>query len=343
MPRNAQFGTTVDETEVEMTPEMVAEILSMPPEFEEIAALRQNYAVQEYTLLEILTAEETGQMATDAADDLAAQAIEDHADNQAEILGLEPVIVEESEEVEEVADYNRNNQTAQFAAAFGEVVGALIEDEFENADDGIEEIAAASGLAPEAIVGVISGQLAPDLSGGVDVLDQMASVFDNLQQDERAYQEFVQLGTQAYEQVVGGSAQMAPPTAAMSSADHTLRAEFAALQEREMVGESLRNLERECDRGCSEAWLTPNEARILMGRFEERSDRTAAFSQACEMTNTPPTTQLDRIQYYLYVAEQRGNVALFNNAIDTTIDLEVETSQEDNQAAEDYRSRNGYH
>lgn len=335
--KRALFGATIDETEEELTPEMATEILMDPPQFEEIARLRSWYAIQEITLGEIFTAEDAGEISQEEADSLAAQAIEDHADKQAEILDIDPGMVVEEEEEIEVADYNRSNSTADFAAGFGETLAALLDAAYEDPDDGISDIAAASGLAPEDVMGMIAGQVAPDLSTGMQPLEAIASVFDNLQDDEQAYQEFMQLGSSAYQQVAGEQ-----PVAAMSSPDYSLRADFAALQERELIGESLRNLERECDRGCGEAWLTPHESRILLGQFEERGDRVAAFSQACEATQTPPTTQLDRINYYLYVAEQRGPLALFNNAVDTFVDEEGEVTELTQSTATDYRSRNGY-
>ena len=328
----ALFGETVEESKQQMTPEMAAEILMVPPVFEEIAALRTNYAIQEYTLGEIFAAEDAGEMSSEEADELAAQAIADHTENQSEILGVELGMDEEVE-----VEYSNTGSTADFAASFGETLAALLDAEYEDANDGIDDVAAASGLTPEEVVGMISGQVAPDLSAGMQPLEAIAGVFDHLQNDEQAYQEFLQLGGSAYQQVAGEQ-----PVAAMSSADHSLRAEFAALQEREMIGESLRNLERECDRGCGEAWLTPHESRILLGQFEERGDRVAAFSQACEATQTPPTTQLDRINYYLYVAEQRGSLALFNNAVDTFVDEENEVTELTQSTATDYRSRNGY-
>lgn len=332
MKKLAQFGTTFAESETEIDPDLAAEILATEPEFEEIVALRYNYALQEYTLAEILSAEQSGEMDSDTADEYAAQAIEDHTLGQEEILGIEMV---------ETVEMSRNpsRAVADFSATFSQTLAALIENEFEDVDSAVAEISVASGLTPDAVVGMVSGQLAPDLSQGMDVLEGIASVFDNLSEDAAAYEEFIDLGANAYDQVVS----QIPQTASMSSADHALRAEFAALQQKEVIGESFRNLERQCDRGCDSGWLSPDEARILLGQFEERSDRTAAFSQMCEATGNDPLEQLSHIEHYLYVAQQRGPLLSFNNAVDTMADFNAEPVDEQAAAyAQQYRDRNGY-
>ena len=78
MKKSAKFGTTFAESETEIDPDLAAEILATEPQFEEIVALRYNYALQEYTLTEILSAEQSGEMDSDMVDEYAAQAIEDH-------------------------------------------------------------------------------------------------------------------------------------------------------------------------------------------------------------------------------------------------------------------------
>ena len=332
MKKSAKFGTTFAESETEIDPDLAAEILATEPQFEEIVALRYNYALQEYTLTEILSAEQSGEMDSDMVDEYAAQAIEDHTLGQEEILGIEMV---------ETVEMSRNHSggVADFSATFSQTLATLIENEFEDVDSAVVEISNASGLTPDAVVGMVSGQLAPDLSQGMEVLEGIASVFDNLAEDAAAYNEFIDLGSNAYDQVIS----QVPQTASMSSADHALRAEFAALQQKEVIGQNFRNLERQCDRGQDAGWLTPDEARILLGEFEERSDRTAAFSQACEETGNDPMEQLSKIEHYLYVAEQRGPLLKFNNGVETMADFNAEPVDEKAAAyAQQYRDRNGY-
>jgi hypothetical protein len=86
--------------------------------------------------------------------------------------------------------------------------------------------------------------------------------------------------------------------------------------------------------------LTTHERRLLIGEFETGQDRTAQFSSACEGLSVPPGQQLDRLQYYLYIANARGPIAQFGQMANDPIDTDF--SHEDVQSIQSFRTRNGY-
>jgi len=160
--------------------------------------------------------------------------------------------------------------------------------------------------------------------------------------------EFVGLAASAFDELNSaagdyspglGGGIMAEPVATMS-ADIQLRAEFEAIKEQQAIGETLRAIERQCDQMVGQGVLTTHERRLLIGEFESGQDRTAQFSSACSELNVPPGQQLDRVQYYLYIANSRGPIAQFGQLANDPI--EVDFSHEDVQAVQEFRNRHGY-
>jgi len=313
--------------------EAIAEICT-PPEYEEIEALDIDYAEQRQAIKAILASEEMGEVSSDEADESIVNVLEDHNEAQLEIFDLEPVGLEGDDEDEE-SGFNANSRMVSFSAGFGQMLAELIDSSYENVEDAIADISAQTGIEADDIPLMLSGQLVPDQSG----LEAIAELFAVLQNNEQAYQEFMLLGNNAYGEAIAETEPEPEPVATMS-ADMRLRAEFAALQERETIGDNLRNIERACDRMVSEGRLTPYERQLLLGEFEERSDRVAAFSVACEQEGIAPSQQLDRINFYLYVANQRGDIALFSQpALEP---LTPVLDQESVSFVGEYRDRKGF-
>lgn len=273
-------------------------------------------------------------------DDVIAEGIEDFASTLYQIFGID---VEESrmEDEEEMEEYSQNmGYVASFSQGFGQTLAGLIEQCFNSIKDGVAVVSEITGLDGRDISSLFDGTLAIEP-------ETAAELADAFQLGGQDYNDFVSLAANAFTEL-GGSPDdsyslsegiYAEPVATMN-ADIGLRAEFEALKEQQAIGETLRAIERQCDQMIANGILTTHERRLLIGEFETGQDRTAQFSSACEGLSVPPGQQLDRLQYYLYIANARGPIAQFGQMANDPIDTNF--SHEDVQSIQSFRTRNGY-
>ena len=275
-------------------------------------------------------------LAEDEVDDTVAEGIEDLASTLYQIFGID---VEESRMSEdEMMEASRNmNRVASFSQGFGDILAGVVEQRFRNVDDGISLISEITGLEKHEVPKLFDGSITLDPS----TASELATAFKLEGTD---YNEFVNLAVNAYNEVTESESEIgggitAEPVAAMS-ADVQLRAEFEALKEQQAIGETLRAIERQCDQLINKGTLTTHERRLLIGDFEQNQDRVAQFSAACSSLSVPPGQQLDRIQYYLYIANSRGPLAQFGQYAEDQI--ETDFSNDDIQSVQSFRARHGY-
>ena len=273
-------------------------------------------------------------------DDVIAEGIEDFASTLYQIFGID---VEESrmEDEEEMEEYSQNmGYVASFSQGFGQTLAGLIEQRFNSIEDGVAVVSEITGLDGRDISSLFDGTLAIEP-------ETAAELADAFQLGGQDYNDFVSLAANAFTEL-GGSPDdsyslsegiYAEPVATMN-ADIGLRAEFEALKEQQAIGETLRAIERQCDQMIANGILTTHERRLLIGEFETGQDRTAQFSSVCEGLSVPPGKQLDRLQYYLYIANARGPIAQFGQMANDPIDTDF--SHEDVQSIQSFRTRNGY-
>lgn len=273
-------------------------------------------------------------------DDVIAEGIEDFASTLYQIFGID---VEESrmEDEGEMEEYSQNmGYVASFSQGFGQTLAGLIEQRFNSIEDGVAVVSEITGLDGRDISSLFDGTLAIEP-------ETAAELADAFQLGGQDYNDFINLAANAFTEL-GGSPDdsyslsegiYAEPVATMS-ADIGLRAEFEALKEQQAIGETLRAIERQCDQMIANGILTTHERRLLIGEFETGQDRTAQFSSACEGLSVPPGQQLDRLQYYLYIANARGPIAQFGQMANDPIDTNF--SHEDVQSIQSFRTRNGY-
>lgn len=273
-------------------------------------------------------------------DDVIAEGIEDFASTLYQIFGID---VEESrmEDEGEMEEYSQNmGYVASFSQGFGQTLAGLIEQRFDNVDDGVAVVSEITGLDGRDISSLFDGTLAIEP-------ETAAELADAFQLGGQDYNDFVNLAANAFTEL-GGSPDdsyslsegiYAEPVATMN-ADIGLRAEFEALKEQQAIGETLRALERQCDQLVSSGQITTADRRFLIGDFETGQDRVASFSQACAQLDVPIGQQLDRIQYCLYWASNRPSMAIFGQMANDPIDTNF--SHEDVQSIQSFRTRNGY-
>jgi transcriptional regulator with XRE-family HTH domain len=314
----------------DITPEMVAQELATPPTYAEISDLDANYALLRKTVTSAMEEHENGRVSEDEADNIIIEAIEDHADNQLDIFGLEiELVIDGDDETDGSLTSWREPQTeAQYSSAFGDVLAQLIDAEYESIEDAFADIAEVTGLSESEVAGLINGELIPD----TELADKIALVFDTLQNDEVAYQNFLSMAGD-------------PGMATMSSSDLALRAEFNAMKEEKEVATRLRQLEKWADDLYDRNYLTPAERNSLLRspKFQEDPDSVAAFSQFCREVNSTPSEYLDRVEFCLNWKQQAGSSVegLFGQYVTEPMADNSET-KEAQEYAKSYRLRHSY-
>jgi hypothetical protein len=294
--------------------ERLLESISSPPEHEEIVRLDANYGIQREAFIQLLEGEETGEYDEDSVDISIVQAVDDAATNQLAIFDMEyEVEIDEGNDMGDMpmdAEMSSSGQYASFSQGYGEILAGLIERTYENPQHGITDVASAGGLSPADVQGAIRGELAFD----PDTNSAIAQVFDLNQQQ---HNEFVQLGNQAYNEIIS---QSQPAAAQMSGAvDHELRAEFAQQRNEKEIGQALKDLERRANAAFDRGVITPTEHyQLAGGLIEERDDRVAAFSAFCHQAQVDPWVQVYASNHTLNFLEQRGPVMEFSAISDTS-------------------------
>jgi hypothetical protein len=286
-------------------------------DYEEIDALKINFANQIDLLSNVLETEESGQIAEEDADIAIAQIIENHAQAQLDAFDLEVEV-----EFENEAQFNFNT--------VGAMLAALIDSDYTDEADAVVNISKVTGLCVSEIEEIIEDRAVPDHA----TADAIATVFPTLQQDEVAYKTWIELVSLTLQAKDGAE------IAKMDGAESSLRAEFNALKEQHQLIEELRLAENKANQLVDAHLLTPFEKKILLGNFADAEDRLALFSAACEEAAVPLDTQLDRINYYLYIASQRGEVKMFEPMVQEA-NFSAADPEADKYAIE-YIDRNGY-
>jgi hypothetical protein len=83
--------------------------------------------------------------------------------------------------------------TATATNAFGHSLGSLIEEEYEDSEEGVLALSEITGYEPEAILALVTGEVIPD----AELVDQLASAFEATSEDEDAYIGFQTLALEA--------------------------------------------------------------------------------------------------------------------------------------------------
>lgn len=284
-------------------------------------------AQQKMGIEEIMDAEEDGEIDPEEADAAIAQIITEGAQRHLDIFDLE------IEPIEMGAD---TSEYISFSQATGNVLAGLIEQEYQTPQDGIAAIMGATGLEQNEVQSIISGQSVPDTS----TASAIASVFDTLQQDNE-FKQWIDLTSNAYSETTQAQPEgSTPELVAMSAELDRVKADFAAQQQQMDLAQSLRVLERQASDLVAEGCLTPYEKKQLFGNEAEKEDSVALFSQVCLTNNVPTSTQLDRVQYYLHVAQGRGQVVQFGETQDEDSYEAVEDHSAQEYASE-FAKRNG--
>lgn len=310
----------------------IFEQLAQLNDYEEIQQLNANHLAFIAVVHQALEMEDAGEANSDDVDATIVQAIEDNAEAALDVFDLEVEV--------EFEDVN------SAGADFGEALSVILEDEYENPGDGIQDIAEMTGVTPEEVQAYLMGQAAPS----PEICRMIADHY--LSDDPNAHQQFCMLGMNAYEAAMddngmGEYSEMDAVDVQMSAELDDLKAEFSAIKTEREVGTRLRELEKIADNLQAQMILTPAERNSLLrsAEFSQDQDSVAAFSQFCFGNGVNPHTYLDNVEFCLNWKMQTGPSgfsAYFSQESDEPIDLaQIETQESQNFLAE-YRSRNSY-
>ena len=281
------------------------------------------FAEEKMAIEAIMDAEEDGEMSEEEADTAIAEIITTSAERRLEIFDLEIDLIEAPE--------NYSNSTAEtmtFSQAMGATISNLIAEDYNDPSLGKNAIANATGLSETDIDRLILGQAVPD----TETANNLTACFSATKTDS-GFKEFMNLAAMAQQEVAQfDSSETSVPSVEVlqnSNEINTLKAEFNALKQKEELGHVLRNLEKKADNLISNGNLTPWEKRKLFGETTGKEEGMALFSAACAANGVSTDTQVDRITYYLSVAQDRGQAIQFSHpepttTIDTTLDRETE-------------------
>ncbi|MCC5616370.1 hypothetical protein LC605_15085 [Nostoc sp. CHAB 5836] len=302
----------------------VLEQLQQLSDYDEIQQLNENYLGFVTLVHSALEAEADGQVDSGDVDATIGQAIEDHAQNQLDIFDIE-VEVEFEPEI-----------TSAAGADFGDALSEIIDNNFDDAAEGIAAISEVADITPEEVQAYLMGQAAPV----PEVTEALADHF--LSDDEMAYQQFMLLGQAAYQEAMPDDEPVE-----MSADVQNLRAEFNSIQTEREVGFRLRQLEKIADQLEDKNILTPAERNSLLrsANFSQDVDSVAVFCQFCTNSGVNPNTYLDNVEFCLNWKAQSGPSnysAFFSQEVEEVIDVNAHEKEESFEFVTDYRSRHGY-
>lgn len=284
------------------------------------------FAKEKVQIETIMDAEAEGEMNEQEADAAIAEAVTDHAQARLDIFDLE-IDIEEFSQPE--------SEMISFSQATGATIANLIDAEYPNSQAGKNAIAGATGLSLAEVDRLILGDVVPD----TDISNSIAACFAATQTEE-GFKEFMDLTSRAMQEV----AQFSSPQDSeqmRSREDSQLRAEFEAMRQQSELANVLRVLDKKATSLVSDGYLTPFEKEKLLGGDLEKEEGVALFSAACATNSVPVDTQVDRIRYYLSVAEARGQVIQFSDPklIEDVTFVEDKLGEKN---AKDYFNRNGF-
>lgn len=290
------------------------------------------FAEEKLAVEAVMDAEADGEISEEEADAAIAQTITEHAEKRLEVFDLEIDLVEAEE-------YSSgDNQLISFSQALGSTIGNLIAEDYQSPLAGKQAIASATGLSMTDVDRIILGQAVPDN----ETANSMTACFSATSQGA-GFKEFMNLAASAQNEVAefsNTSDSTSIEVLQNSSEINSIKAEFNAYKAQQELGQTLRILEKQADNLVNNGNLTPWEKKKLFGETIDKEEGLALFSAACTANGVTTDTQVDRITYYLSVAEDRGQAIQFSHPEETQI-IEPTLDKQVEEDVDGFISRNG--
>jgi len=230
---------------------------------------------------------------------------------------------------------------AMYSNQFGAVLHALIDQEYDSADNAFADIYEATGMTPDDVLDLIEGSAVPT----EELTESLVGVFDATYTDPNLADQFRGLAEIAVEEAIlaeQANGQFDTPDgdeyyysdvdddylddeSAYSYAQNgyanfgygdprvnELENKIAEFQMAQAVKEDLAAIERRAADGVANGWLPPIAYDVLIGDFNREDDRVAAFSAACGENKVSPDAQLFGMHYALGLFERCGPMLDFS-------------------------------
>lgn len=250
---------------------------------------------------------------------------------------------------------------------FGAALLGLIDEEYTDAEEALEDLCEVTGLDADDILDLIEGSSIPDEY----LVEAFGNHFETTATDEEAFDGLVAMATEIRNEAlendlldVSDSAIYAEDedeyedyededededydddnedeydedledeeveTEASYSDARISRLEnrIAEFNAAAAVNDALASAQVRAETGISEGWLPPYVASLILGDFDREADRLAAFSDACSSNRVTPDYQLFGMNFVLDVFEELGPMAQFSSyAEEVLTPREVEQEQ----------------
>lgn len=277
--------------------------------------------------------EEEGELDEEEAEESRAVSYEQYQDLLEELEAMYEAEDDEDDEDEEYEEYSGYSPLATFRSGddLGDAVIGLIEETYEDPEEGVYDIADITGQDPQTILAIMSGEAVPD-----EILaDQLVEAFD-LSEDEA--DGFYTLVAQDYEDSGYGEpydeedevdAQYSAAFSQLHRQNQDLEAKFSAMEYERALDDHLINQELRARQGIGAGWLPPFVYRAEFSGFESSSDRLATFSAMCATNGVDPEAELYHRDKLLDLLERNGSVIQFGEAAYEDIEDELEDDEED--------------
>lgn len=291
--------------------------------------LKELQALYDTTIEGIDRREKSGQLTEDEAAASRDQSYEQYVAGLEALASQAPSMEDvESEDADE-ANYEDGSALATFAVAgeLGTAIATLIDESYEDPEDGVEELSEVTGHDPKTILGIIGGKLAPDY-------DLAGAIADHFELEGQAREGFAFMvsdllgdGDEDEEEDETEEANYSAPDPELVrlKADYEeLQAKFSQAEERQSLSNNLISQETRAKKGLDAGWLPPAIYEAEFQSFDVADDRLATFSTVCTQNKVDPETEIYARDKMLAAFERFGPQIQFGRSISD----EIEDKQE---------------
>lgn len=283
--------------------------------------------------------EEEGELDEEDAAESRAVSYEQYQDLLEELEAMYEAEDDEYEDdYDDLEEYSGHSSLATFRSGddLGDALIGLIEETYEDPEEGVYDIADITGQDPQTILAILSGEAVPDET----LADQLVEAFD-LDEDEAdgfytlVARDYEDLGyDEPYDEEDEIDAQYSAAFSQLHRQNQSLEAKFSQMEYERTLDDRLINQELRARQGIGEGWLPPFIYRAEFSGFESSSDRLATFSAMCATNGVDPESELYHREKLLDLLESNGSIIQFGEAAYEDIEDEFDDSEEDELLAE---------
>jgi len=293
------------------------------------------------TLDEIDRLEYEGELDEEEAEESRLASEEQYIEMLESLLEDTPDLDDVDEDEYDDGDYGYDSSalaTFSIANDLGGSIATLIDENYGDIEDAIEDLCETTGHAPETIIGIIEGELAPDYDLAAAIADHFGlegdardgfaylvgdalGEYDDDEYEEDEYDDYDE-AEEIAEAIEERDAEYSMAFAQLQAENQALQSEFEAAQAEQELNNELIEQEMRAQQGVAEGWLPPSIYRAEFQSFEIADDRIATFSTLCEANKVDAATELYAREKMLEAFERFGPTINFGRSIEDEIEDE---------------------